>query len=164
MNIFYTDPCPVTSAQSLCDKHVVKMPLESAQMLCTAWRTKSHGDIWCDSKGLYKSVHLNHPSTKWARSNAKQYKWLFNHFVALCVEYTYRYGKIHKSFELASRLSVVPDRIINGTFTEPPMCMPDEYKSGNTITSYRNYIHGEKSYFAKWSKRQPPSWYVERGL
>jgi len=164
MNIFYTDPCPVVSAQSLCDKHVVKMPLESAQMLCTAWRVqKPVLELWCDSKGFYQSVHENHPSTKWARANAKQYKWLFNHYVALCVEYNHRYGKIHKSFELASELCHVPDTIIKGMFTEPPRCMPDEYKTGNTITSYRDYIHGEKKHFAKWTRRQAPDWFTDRG-
>ena len=167
MNIFYTDPCPVASAQNLCDKHVVKMPLESAQMLCTAHRLHGHGPIWdvlCDSKGLYKKVHENHPSTLWARTNAEQYKWLFNHFVALCVEYTHRYGRLHKSFELVSKLSLAPPSTIRGMFTEPPLCMPDEYKGKNTITSYRDYIHGEKRHFAKWTNRQPPSWFVERGL
>lgn len=168
MNIFYTDPCPVASAQNLCDKHVVKMPLESAQMLCTAWRlnvdrSAKDPDIWCDRQGFYKTAFQNHPSAKWARANAKQYKWLFHHFVALCIEYQHRYGKIHKCFELISQLSHVPDRVITGMFTEPPLCMPDEYKGKNTITSYRDYIHGEKRHFAKWTNRQPPSWFTDRG-
>ena len=38
MNIFVTDVCPEISARTQCDKHVVKMVLESAQMLSTAWR------------------------------------------------------------------------------------------------------------------------------
>ena len=39
MNIFYIEKTPKEIAKNLCDKHIVKMPLESAQMLCTAW--------WC---------------------------------------------------------------------------------------------------------------------
>ena len=38
MNIFYLDRDPVIAAQMMCDKHVVKMILESAQMLSTAHR------------------------------------------------------------------------------------------------------------------------------
>jgi len=96
MNIFYLDKSPVLSARYQCDKHVVKMILESAQLLCTAHRvldytlTSEH-----DSKGLYKSTHKNHPSAIWARSGYEQYSWLYHHFIALGNEYEYRYHKKH---------------------------------------------------------------------
>ena len=38
MNRFIIDHDPIQIAQSLCDKHVVKMPLEEAQMLSTVVR------------------------------------------------------------------------------------------------------------------------------
>ena len=71
MNIFYIDTCPVKAAQMQCDKHVVKMVLESAQMLCTA-----HHSFW-QHDVPYKPTHRNHPSAVWARSNSKHYDWLF---------------------------------------------------------------------------------------
>jgi hypothetical protein len=37
--------------------------------------------------------------------------------------------------------------------------MPDEYKNKCSVTAYRSYYNGEKAYFAKWSKRETPSWF-----
>ena len=93
MNIFYLDSRPHVAAKDHCDKHVVKMILESAQMLCTAHR-ELDGDV---PDVFYKSTHKNHPSTIWARSKAGNYRWLYDLFVSLCDEYTYRYGKVHLS-------------------------------------------------------------------
>ena len=95
MNIFYLSECPVESAQSQCDKHVVKMILESAQMLCTA-----HHACPTDAQRpekFYKQAHLNHPSTIWVRTTTENYEWMVIHALALCEEYTHRYGKIHAS-------------------------------------------------------------------
>jgi hypothetical protein len=168
MNIFFTDPCPVKSAQNLCDKHVVKMPLESAQMLCTAWRLRADPsskdpDLWCDLQGFYKTAFQNHPSAKWTRACQGNYKWLYNHFVALCIEYQHRYDKVHGCFKLAKNLQYVPDEVAMYNFYAPPLCMPDEYKGKNAVTAYRDYIHGEKRHFAKWSKRKTPEWFIDRG-
>ena len=80
MNIFYLDKNPVVAAQMQCDKHVVKMILESAQMLSTAHRVLD-GNEYADKKGLYKMAHKNHPSTIWARSSLENYVWLFDHMV-----------------------------------------------------------------------------------
>ena len=83
MNIFYIDTCPVKAAQMQCDKHVVKMVLESAQMLCAAHHVLEGG-----APVPYKLAHKNHPSTVWVRSNSKHYDWLYRHFKALSDEYT----------------------------------------------------------------------------
>ena len=88
MNIFYLSECPVESAQAQCDKHVVKMILESAQMLCTAHHA-CPSDAERPEK-FYKQAHLNHPSTIWTRGNRSQYLWLYNHMLALGEEYTKR--------------------------------------------------------------------------
>ena len=95
MNIFYLSECPVEAAQYQCDKHVVKMILESAQMLCTAHHA-------CPTAAprpekFYKQAHLNHPSTIWVRTATANYDWMIVHALALCEEYTHRYGKIHSS-------------------------------------------------------------------
>ena len=99
MNIFYLDRDPQIAAQMMCDKHVVKMILESAQMLSTAHRVLD-GDEYADKNGLYKKAHVNHPSSEWVRCSYQQYKWLYDHMVALMEEYTYRYGKHHATERL----------------------------------------------------------------
>ena len=98
MNIFVTDPDPAKSAQSLPDKHIVKMPLESCQMLAivasTKWGhgfgklPKLDGTPYLTDKGAFRG----HPCTIWAQEN---YRWLIEHGLALCAEYTNRYGKVH---------------------------------------------------------------------
>lgn len=89
MNIFVTDQCPIKSAKFLDNKRVIKMILESAQMLSTAL-------ILNNGPQIYRITHKNHPCTIWARTTQGNYKWLIQHFKALCDEYTLRYGKIHK--------------------------------------------------------------------
>ena len=116
MNIFVTDPDPVISAQTLCDKHVVKMVLESAQMLSTAWRepndlrSTEFSSKYADEHELYKTAHPNHPCSIWVRQARENYKWLYRHFVALCDEYTHRYGKSHASARLKGPLMWRPFR------------------------------------------------------
>ena len=92
MNIFYLDKDPVKAAQVQYNKHVVKMILESAQMLCTAHHVYGNPDDM-----PYKQAHLNHPSTIWVRENSLHYDWLYAHMIALGLQYTYRYGKVHLS-------------------------------------------------------------------
>ena len=72
MNIFYLDSDPYVAAKMHCDKHVVKMILESAQMLSTAHRVLD-GDEYADERGLYKMAHKNHPSTIWVRTSTDNY-------------------------------------------------------------------------------------------
>lgn len=146
MNIFYLDNNPTSAARMQCDRHVVKMILESAQLLSTAHR-ELDGDDWADQQGLYKRTHKNHPSAVWARCSADNYQWLFRHFLALCDEYSYRYGKTHKSDDKFRHvLSFSPTNIsTNESFTPPPQCMPDEYKSDNTIIGYRQYYALDKA-------------------
>ena len=92
MNIFYLDKCPDKAARLQYNKHVVKMILESAQMLCTAHHHYGNGD-----NVPYKKAHYNHPSTIWVRQNSIHYDWLYDHMMALGNEYTKRYNKIHLS-------------------------------------------------------------------
>ena len=115
MNIFYLDRDPVIAAQMMCDKHVVKMILESAQMLSTAHRVLD-GDEYADRKGLYKLAHKNHPSTIWVRSSLENYTWLYDHMVALMAEYTYRYGKHHATERLLAPLFKSPKNMDFETF------------------------------------------------
>ena len=161
MNIFYLDRDPQIAAQMMCDKHVVKMILESAQMLSTAHRVcGGAGRAWIKRVGLYKMTHRNHPSTIWARYSFDHYVWLYKHMVALMKEYTYRYGKHHKTERLIEPLSNVP-AIYRIGFTDPPQCMPKECKEDDTVSAYQTYYILEKSGFATWKRREEPLWWKE---
>ena len=145
MNIFVTDPDPVKSAQCLPDKHVVKMPLESCQMLAIVASTKwGHGfgklpkldwTPYLTDKGAFRG----HPCTIWAQEN---YRWLIEHGLALCAEYTHRYGKVHScQHTLEHAKMIFPPS--NGEVTPFARAMPDEFKydtSIDTITAYKRYI------------------------
>ena len=119
MNIFILDPNPKEAARLQCDKHVVKMILESAQMLSTSHRMLDgtleyrpsvsgkrmvkyykHPDQVAEDN-LYKAVHFDHPCTEWTMETKENYMWHYEHFLALGDEYTYRYGKHHKVYGLA---------------------------------------------------------------
>ncbi|RLI62953.1 MAG: hypothetical protein DRO67_06550 [Candidatus Asgardarchaeum californiense] len=141
MNIFYLDRDPVKAAKIQYNKHVVKMILESAQMLCTAHHHYDNGH-----NVPYKKAHYNHPSTIWCRQNAKQYMWLYNHMLALGEEYTKRYKKTHLTITKCKEpLKHLPMGIPDSTFTEPPQCMPDEYKvKDDSLSAYWNYYEQEK--------------------
>jgi len=144
MNIFYLDSDPVKAAQIQYNKHVVKMILESAQMLCTAHHC--YGNAEQKLNVPYKQAHLNHPSTIWARKSRATYKWLYLHMMALGNEYTKRYGKTHLTItKCAKFLNVPPVHIQGDEWSEPPQCMPDQYKvPGCSITAYWNYYEQEK--------------------
>lgn len=140
MNIFYLHSDPFKAAKYQYNKHVVKMVLESAQMLCTAHHHYDNGD-----NVPYRKAHYNHPSTVWVRQNKENYCWLLDHFIALSNEYHKRYSKRHLAFEKCiDSLLNAPSNMPDGDFTEPPQCMPDEYKASSAIKAYWNYYLTEK--------------------
>ena len=141
MNIFYLHRDPYKAAEYQYNKHVVKMILESAQMLCTA----HHEIMGEDADVPYKRAHVNHPSTIWCRRSAENYTWLYDHMMALGKEYTKRYGKIHMSInKCALPLYRLPGGLAYTGFTPPPQAMPDEYKDESSVIAYWNYYVGEK--------------------
>ena len=162
MNIFYVDKDPANAAMCLPDKLVVKMPLESAQMLSTAHRLLS-GDDYCDERGIYLKAYMNHPCTIWARETSQNYLWLYYHFYFLCREYETRYDRQHLSFtKLNDALSQLPLNIPDAGLTTMPQAMPDEYKNNDPVQAYRDYVVNEKTY-AQWNKipsRQPEWWQI----
>jgi len=144
MNIFYLDKDPTTAAILQYNKHVVKMILESAQMLCTA-----HHELLYDPDVPYKPAHVNHPSTIWCRKNTRHYFWLYEHMLALGHEYTNRYGKEHLSITKCKEpLKLAPINMPTYKFEQPPQCMPDEYKDPCSIQAYWNYYIGDKKQIA----------------
>ena len=148
MNIFYFNEDPVIAAKSQPDKMLVKMPLETAQMLCTAHRLLD-GDEYADSVGLYKKAYMNHPCTIWARECSGNYYWLYKHFIALGNEYTYRYQRTHASLaKLSDALYVMPKNITRGLMTPVAQAMPDEYKNDCSLQAYWNYYIDAKKTIA----------------
>jgi hypothetical protein len=184
MNIFYISEDPIQAAQWMVDKHVVKMILESAQLLSTAHRLLDGRQVteqkyvegsvparyrnvkrWklddAREPVIYSATHVNHPSAIWCRKSIENYNWLVEHFFALGNEYTHRYGKIHKCFQgdLAYMLQSPPNNLKEYDWTPMPSAMADEYKIGNdSLTNYRNYYKIGKSRMHSWKNRQPPEW------
>jgi hypothetical protein len=160
MNIFYLDPSPTISAIYQPDKMLVKMVLESAQMLSTAHRVLD-GEEKSDELNLYKKTHYDHPCNIWVRETSGNYLWLYFHFLALGEEYKYRYNKEHKSIsKLAYCLSETPKNISSDAITPHKLCMPDEYKSNDLVQSYRRFVIATKDY-AKWENgRDKPTWWI----
>ena len=174
MNIFYLHKEPEVSARLHCDKHVVKMIIEYAQMLSTAHRMVDGEQYYGLSKNgrriarwrhpnsnlenvLYKASHINHPSAVWVRENAIQYQYMYDLFVALCDEYTYRYGKVHMTdSKLRDVLNNIPDNMPLGDWREPPQAMPDDVKSESSLDAYHKYYREYKRSFAKWTNRDVP--------
>ena len=182
MNIFVLDRDPEIAAKYHCNKHVVKMILESGQMLCGAhWLSFLHkngkdlksfkrvrdAQAWLrenmpkHKQPPWKLSHANHPCSVWTRESKDNYRWHCELGLALCAEYTRRYGKIHKSEQLHNWLTDnVPDIPDIGR-TEHPACMPDDCKVDSVVESYKNYYREYKKRLAVWEPRATtPSWFV----
>ena len=178
MNIFHMHEDPIIAAQMMCDKHVVKMIVESAQILSTAHRVLDGEEFYDLSKNgrrvkkwrlpkdqdpyFYHAHSAMHPSCIWARASADNYMWLYRHFRALCKEYTYRYGKFHATdTKMSATLLNLPKNIPHIGLTEFNQSMPDYCKREDAVEAYRTYYLNEKKYFAKWTKREKPDWWKE---
>jgi hypothetical protein len=159
MNIFYLSRDPHECAVFHNNKHVVKMVLESAQLLSNAHHMLDGAQAITP---IYKLTHKNHPSAVWVRSSKAHYQWLWCLLEQLCKEYTHRYKKIHK-IERESLLDVLkqpPNNIPNiGWQCDPTPAMPNEYKVGDVVESYRGFYIGEKSHFSFWKERAVPAWF-----
>ena len=181
MNIFILNNDPIIAAQEQCDKHVVKMIVESGQMLSTAHRMLDGTVERRPSKSgkttvnyyklpderediMYKAVHFNHPCSVWSRESIANYRWHYDHFIALCDEYTYRYGKIHSTdTKLRYHLQWNPEKIPYSGYKTPfklamgsnPECMFED-----AVKSYRAFYHTKQEKFKMaWTKRPQPEWF-----
>jgi len=162
MNIFFVHNDPKVCAQMLCDKHIVKMPSETAQILLTAFDEldvilplNKSGEPY-STRGYY-----NHPCCKWARESKGNFLWLLKHGRSLCDEYRRRYGKDHYSENVIEWISQHIDFVSfeRDGFCDPPQCMLEQYRSSSTVESYREYCRREKAYFAKWKWGNVPEWF-----
>lgn len=168
MNIFFIDKDPVVAAKAMTNKHVIKMILESAQLLSTAHRVLDGYESTMVTKAghnkktyvlaiefynnlLYKSTHVNHPSGIWVRESSSNYMWLYKHMMALGYEYEKRYNKKHKTIhELGSMLSIIPKNIKVGPMTPMRIAITNEkWHRDNPVDAYRAYYMGEKLHTQK---------------
>lgn len=183
MNIFYFSSDPAECARHHCDKHVVKMCIEYAQLLSTAHRVLDGQEIVMLKNNrkrkafilehddfndyLYKATHINHPSAKWVRNSYENYSWLLNMWIYLCQEYTKRYGKIHLSSALTTFLLNSPKNIdIQKPFEPPWRAMPIQYKINKSDPaycqkSYHLYFYKEKQHIAQWKHNEIPEWFIQ---
>ena len=181
MNIFYLHKDPRKAARLQYNKHVVKMILESAQMLSTAHRIldgvltrrksisgKTMSKYWELYSNplediLYRTVHVGHPCTVWTMQSSENYIWHYRHFAALCDEYTYRYSKLHKTdLELRGALADLPKNIPIGKMTKFELAMKSnpECMFDDPVKSYRAFYQTKQHRFTmKWSKRPVPEWF-----
>ena len=187
MNIFVLNVDPIVAAQEQCDKHVVKMIVESGQMLSTAHRMldgtverrpsksgKTTVNYWSlpDEREdiMYKAVHFNHPCSVWTREGCCNYTWHYTHFIALCEEYTYRYGKVHSTeTKLREPLKKMPANIPRTNGRTPfklamasdiDECIVHDLGGVNHVKTYQNFYQTKQKRFKMdWSKRPVPEWF-----
>lgn len=184
MNIFVLDKDPRRAAEMHADRHVCKMILESAQMLCTAhwlgWarllkappmKSKQlqqwlYDNVPKDLQPPWKMTHANHPCSQWTRHVWGNYMWHSRLGLALCNVYTERYGKVHKSHEVHRWLNRHIPPTFEATVENPvgmtpfAVCMPDECKvPGDPVESYRSYYRMHKVKMARWAHSEKPVWF-----
>jgi len=165
MNIFATSQDPYEAAQMLCNRHVVKMTCESAQILSTAIFLRDsalYGQYACC---LYKPTHKHHPCVRWAMATSDNFDWLVKHSLEMCDEYTRRYNRVHASRRVIENAS----EFAGGQFyscgnfknhSSFVQAMPEKYRCTDAVQAYRNYYVGEKAKFAAWEPRaKVPEWW-----
>jgi hypothetical protein len=156
MNIFRLDNNVKRCAKYHTDKHLVKMIVEHCQLLSTAHHVAGSE---VDLETVYRKTHQNHPSGMWVRESKANYLWLHKLTVAMCKEYSYRYGRVHKVIHsgLLRRLACYPNLPDIGP-TEQKLAMPEVYHSGDPVVAYRTYYANDKSHLFTWRGRNMPRW------
>lgn len=150
MNIFATHVSPIKSAEWLDDRRVIKMLLETAQLLSTALRRHGVGN------GIhYKAAYQKHPCTIWAGDTRGNFDWLCEHGLALCNIYTAVYGKTHNSERVIQFAYKMRRHIPMGRRKEMADCT--EFKHRTDVNIYERY---RMFMCLKWLERdtKQPTW------
>jgi hypothetical protein len=169
MNIFVLDADPLVAAKYHNDRHVVKMILESAQLLSTAHHVLD-GQAARRVRGILRPSHQSHPCARWARSNSGSYQWLHGLMGGLLSEYMARYGRQHvygypPKASLYTRLAVEPYGLPKGPLPPFAQAMPLKYRRPDPVQAYRLYYFYEKSHLACWrAPSSVPPWWDELGV
>jgi hypothetical protein len=162
MNIFAIEKTPdnkidwIKSAQSQDNYRVVKMTLESCQLLCTGLNT-----LYGEKVSPYRTTHINHPSTLWVRESSDNFEALIEHTMALLDEYSDRFNKIHKCSKVLDTIVDLydPNMFPQKEGTSLPLCMPDEFIEACPIESYRKFYASKPN--IRYPKEKIPTWFVE---
>ncbi len=159
MNIFVLSKDPRQAARMHADAHVVKMILETAQILSTVWRLSSKAV----PPGTYRATHRGHPATVWAGTTPANYLWLAELGAELCREFAYRFGHTHASAKVLSALQSPPALLYFGVsglsgLTPFVQIMPDEFRREDTVEAYRNYYITAKAHLLRYTRRHAPPW------
>lgn len=172
MNRFIIDHHPVGIARQLCDKHIVKMPLEEAQMLCTVVR--KYAPDYADEHELYKTAHPKHPCTIWAGETRANFMFAYTLYDAMLEEYKYRYHRDHGAgnpsvtnpkatrYHLLDAAKHIPE----GGLTKHPECFSEHThlvtKEPWPVSSYRAFYIVDKMRIAEYNNgREMPLWLAE---
>lgn len=152
MNIFYLDEDIIKCAQYHCDKHIVKMITETAQILCSSYYFTNQSHL-----SPYKLSHKNHPCCVWVRQSLDNWLWLKQLGIELYKEYQFRYNsKTHRAGKVI--LQLPEPNLPHNSITVRPQAMPDQYKHFDPVQAYRNYYINEKQHLIKYTKREMPNW------
>lgn len=164
MNIFRLHDCPIACSMLMCDRHVVKMILETAQLLSTAHVVIDGVQV------AYKKTHENHPSAIWVRESRANYEWAYDHLVALIDEHQHRYpkSKVHATSRYLDALCEPPKGLTGDIETPLRLAIAHpfihELYSDDPVQAYRTYYSLYKRTFkdgkaATWTNRDIPSWF-----
>lgn len=153
MNIFATSSSPERSARALDDRRVIKMAVESAQLLSTA--------MW--QRGLdppYRPTHVAHPAVRWTGATQGNYRWVLRHFEALVAEYHRRFGGVHASSRWSTRFGSARGDFPRGR-RGPFVNLSSHPRVVPTTEAYRRRLrekwrHSDRS--PRWTRSQMPRW------
>jgi len=156
MNIFILDKNINRNVRYYVDNHIVKMPLETAHLLCTTLHL-------FNIETPYKQTHTNHPCAKWVRESLANYKYLCKLGKAICKEYSFRYGKVHACEKVidycSSMTKQLSKHVKDQGKTKAAQAMPTQYKrQDNVVEAYRTYYREGKKHLFSWKNREKPFW------
>ena len=184
MNIFALSELPEEAAKFHNNSHVVKMIVESAQLLSTAHRVldgnivtitdEKNGKarkkkIWEFQSNdprleIYAATHINHPCSVWTRASSENYQWLYQLWEELIKEWHFRFShnKVHRCEKIRDLIKALPNNITIGKRTPFALAMPEERKiSNDPVECYREYYRKDKAHLSKWGNRDSPIWMVK---
>lgn len=179
MNVFALHNSPKIAAQMMCDKHIIKMIIETAQILSCVldyrYKEEHKTDDLTPSKQLdlpqYPKAHAKHPCTLWAMASTANFDWLRDHLRELCRQYSVRYPNRNGTMKAHSLEWTAMVYDAQAQYLEFPLqqrtpfaqAMPDAYKSDDAVVAYRTYYLMDKS-FAAWKRVPTPTWYEQGRL
>ena len=162
MNIFVLDKNPVKAARWAVDRHVSKMPTESAQMLANCFSKERLAAPDCPrtkTGETRKHSHFNHPCSKWVRESRANFLWLAVHALALDEERIARSENKEPNHSISfvkwAINHIEESNVPEGELTPFALAMPDIYKTKNPVESYRNLYREGKKHLHKWGRNKP---------